>query len=408
MKITLCSIGSWGDVAPFISLGRALLNRKVEVVLAAPPEFAAAAITAGLNFHAIAPSCKSIIEEASEATETSISNIPMLIRATRTLTEETFRILPKIAKGSNLLVATGVAYAAPHVAEALGIPYRAVSVCPRWYPSQYHPPATDKEYNRAKAINATSWKITKWSTDRMLNGLVNRWRNDYGLSKTNNLYERMVGLSGERFLTADQELAPLPNDVVGTKRVSAIEAFENNNLPNNVKDFLASGDRPIYVGFGSMFAKDSSRLLDSVIKSTSELNIRAILPNRWLDLDGRKLPDDFLAIEHISFRLLFPHLAAVVHHGGAGTTTTAARAGVPQLVIPHVMDQYYWGRRVYELGIGPKPLSYKQFSDFTLTSALCEIFGSLEILEKAQSLSSKLEGRNGAEELAKILCDEFS
>ncbi len=407
MKITLCSIGSWGDVAPFISLGRALLDRGVDVVVAAPPEFEVAAVTAGLNFHAITPSCKSIIEKASAATDTSFSNIPMLIRATRTLTEETFRGLPKIAKGSKLLVATGVAYAVPHVAEALGIPYRAVSVCPRWYPSIHHPPATDKEYSRPKTINSTSWKITKWSSDRMLNGLVNRWRSDYGLPKTNNLYERMIGLPGERFLTADEELAPLPSDVDGTKRISAIEAFQDNFLPKEVEDFLASGDRPIYIGFGSMFAKDARRLLDTVIKSTSELNIRAIIPNKWLEIGGRKLPDDFLAINNVSFRLLFPHLVAVIHHGGAGTTTTATRAGVPQLVIPHVMDQYYWGRRVYELGIGPKPISYKHFTDFMLTSALCEIFGSLEMTEKAQSLSNKSEGKNGAEELAKILYDEF-
>lgn len=408
MKITLCSIGSWGDVAPFISLGQALRDLGSDVILASPPEFATAAATAGLNFHAIAPTCKSIIEEASATTNTSISNIPMLVRATRIITEETFLELPDIAKGSQILVATGISYAAPHVAEALGIPYRAVSVCPRWYPSVHHPPATDKAYSRPKIVNSVSWKITRWSTDRMLNEIVNRWRSNHCLLPANNLYDRMMGLAGERFLTADEEIAPLPTDVEGTRRVSAIQAFQENFLPKNVEDFLASGDRPIYVGFGSMCVKDASRLLDVVIKSAAALNIRIIIPNKWLEIDGRSLPNNFLAVGHISFRQLFPHLSAVVHHGGAGTTTIAARSGVPQVVVPHVMDQHYWGRRVYELGIGPKPLSYKQLSDRTLTSALRETLGSSVMTKNAHSLAGKMEGRDGAAELAKILCDDLA
>ncbi len=143
MKFTLCAIGSWGDVAPFMSLGRALVERGTDVILAAPPEFAAAAADAGLDFRPIAPSCTPLIDAASMTTGAPLRSLPLLVRATKVLTEETLAELPAVAEGSHLLVATGIAYAAPHVAEALGIPYRAVCVCPRWYPSAHHPPATD-------------------------------------------------------------------------------------------------------------------------------------------------------------------------------------------------------------------------------------------------------------------------
>lgn len=407
MKITLCSIGSWGDVAPFISLGVALLDRGAEVVLAAPPEFAQAAATAGIDFFSIAPSCNAIIEMASAATNSSLNNMPQLIRATRVLTEETLQELPEIVKGSQLLVATGIAYALPHVAEAFGISYRAVSVCPRWYPSVHHPPTTDKTYNRPKAINSVIWKITKMSTDFMLNGIVNKWRRNNGLPATDNFYDRMIGLSGQRILAADLELAPLPFDVEGTLRVNAINAFQENSLPKNVEDFVASGDRPIYVGFGSMHVKDAGRLLDIVIKSATSLNIRTIIPQKWVETDNRRLPSNFLAVGPTNFRLLFPHLSAVIHHGGAGTTTVAARAGVPQVVIPHVMDQHYWSRRVYELGIGPQPLKFKNLSDRSLTSAISEALTSSTMMEKTQSLAKRSKGRDGAVELSKVLWDEF-
>jgi UDP:flavonoid glycosyltransferase YjiC (YdhE family) len=337
-----------------------------------------------------------------------LRSLPLLVRATKVLTEETLAELPAIAEGSHMLVATGISYAAPHVAEALGIPYRAVCVCPRWYPSRYHPPTTDTASRRPKPINSAAWWLTEWSTDRMLDGVVNRWRRDQSLSPAAGLYVRMLGLAGQRVLAADEELAPLPADVEGTRRVSAMRSFQPDSLPQHVQDFLASGDPPVFVGFGSMRAKDAGRLLDVVFESAAALSVRAIVPEKWVEVAGRSTPDGCLAVGHISFGRLFPRLAAVVHHGGAGTTTTAARAGVPQVVIPHVMDQYYWGRRVRELGIGPEPLSYKRLSPRTLTSALRETLGSSAMAEKVRSLSGQLEGRDGAMELAGMLCDDLS
>jgi vancomycin aglycone glucosyltransferase len=407
MKFTLCAIGSWGDVGPFMSLGRALHERGSDVLLAAPPEFADAAAEAGLDFRPVAPSCTSIVEAASTTTGTPLSAMTLLLRATRILTEETLAELPSIADGSQLLVATGIAYAAPHVAEALGIAYRAVSACPRWYPSAHHPPATDRATSQPKLINSAAWWATQWSTDVTLDRVVNRWRRQQSLPPATAFYGRMMGLPGERLLAADEELAPLPVDIKGTRRVSAMRAFQADSLPEAVKDFLASGDPPVYVGFGSMRATDAGRLLDIVFESGAALNVRMIVPKKWMETTRRSTPKGCLAVGHVPHSRLFPHLAAIVHHGGAGTTTAAARAGVPQVVIPHVMDQHYWAHRVYELGLGPEPPSYRRLSSRTLTSALRETIGSSAITEKARSLSAKLDGRDGAVELARVLCNDL-
>jgi vancomycin aglycone glucosyltransferase len=407
MKFTLCAIGSWGDVGPFMSLGRALHERVSDVVLAAPPEFADAAADAGLDFRPVAPTCTPVVEAASATTGTPLSAIPLLLRATRILTEETLVELPSIADGSHLLVATGIAYAAPHVAEALGIAYRAVSACPRWYPSAHHPPATDRAPSRPKPINSAAWWATEWTTDVTLDRVVNRWRRQQSLPPTTALYGRMIGLPGERLLAADEELAPLPADVKGTRRVSAMRAFQADSLPEDVEDFLASGDPPVYIGFGSMRATDAGRLLDVVFESGAAINVRTIVPEKWVEAASRSTPEGCLAVGHVPHSRLFPRLAAIVHHGGAGTTTAAARAGVPQVVIPHVMDQHYWAHRVWELGIGPEPPSYKRLSPRTLTSALRETLGSSAMAEKARSLSGKLDGRDGTVELARVLCDDL-
>jgi len=79
---------------------------------------------------------------------------------------------------------------------------------------------------------------------------------------------------------------------------------------------------------------------------------RLVLGRGWADLALSGAPDDCLVVGDVNHQALFPRVAAVVHHGGAGTTTSAAVAGAPQVVVPQIVDQPHWARRVAELGIG--------------------------------------------------------
>ena len=84
------------------------------------------------------------------------------------------------------------------------------------------------------------------------------------------------------------------------------------------------------------------------------------------------LPETIFMLEQVPHSWLFPKMAAVVHHGGAGTTAAGLRAGVPNIVIPHGLDQFAWARRIYELGVAPKPIPKKKLSVETLTEAIKE------------------------------------
>ena len=116
---------------------------------------------------------------------------------------------------------------------------------------------------------------------------------------------------------------------------------------------------------------------------------------RWSRKAGRvsgaqPLPEGVLAIGSVSHARLFPRMAAIVHHGGAGTTTTAARAGVPQIVVPHLFDQIYWGERVTALGLGPPQIRRTQLSAEGLAAALREVLDNEVIQERAQALAGRL------------------
>jgi UDP:flavonoid glycosyltransferase YjiC (YdhE family) len=97
-----------------------------------------------------------------------------------------------------------------------------------------------------------------------------------------------------------------------------------------------------------------------------------------------------LAIGSVSHARLFPRLAAIVHHGGAGTTTTAARAGAPQIVVPHLFDQMYWGERVTALGLGPPQIRRPELTAERLALALREVLENEVILERTQGLARRL------------------
>jgi vancomycin aglycone glucosyltransferase len=155
------------------------------------------------------------------------------------------------------------------------------------------------------------------------------------------------------WLAADAVLAPwqrpAPLDVVQT---GAWILRDERPLPPELEAFLDAGTPPVYVGFGSIPLRDPKETARVVIESIRSLGRRAIVASGWAELgliDGQR---DCFPIGEVNQQALFRRVSAVIHHGGAGTTTAAARAGAPQVVVPQLGDQPYWGRRVAELGLG--------------------------------------------------------
>jgi vancomycin aglycone glucosyltransferase len=153
------------------------------------------------------------------------------------------------------------------------------------------------------------------------------------------------------WLAADPSLGPWPDPADGKVfQTGAWILPDARPLPPELETFLASGDPPIYFGFGSTRApQDTGQLLPQVARA---LGRRAIVSRGWFDISLVENDERCLSIGEVNVHALFPRVAAVVHHGGAGTTTAAALAGTPQVVIPNLYDQHYWAQRVDTLGIG--------------------------------------------------------
>jgi vancomycin aglycone glucosyltransferase len=147
---------------------------------------------------------------------------------------------------------------------------------------------------------------------------------------------------------------------------------------------------------------DTARAL---VQAARALGRRVVLSRGWGDLRPTDAGDHCISIGDVDHARLFPRVAAVVHHGGAGTTTAAALAGRPQVVVPHMYDQFYWAERVRSHGIGVRGPRASRLTAAKVTRAL-EAALAPAVAERAQSFAPRME-RDGALAAAQRIVREF-
>ncbi len=218
-------------------------------------------------------------------------------------------------------------------------------------------------------VNALSWRGQRLVFNQLFLGPINDERAMRGLAPVLDLWSHMVG--GHLIYAGESALAPLPEDVPpGIFTSGAWTLDDTTPLDPGIEAFLRDGPPPVYVGFGSMPDARPDRTSRLIADAVAQAGVRALISSGWARLGAGALPATLRLIGATSHARLFPRLAAVVHHGGAGTTTAAARAGIPQIVVPHGFDQLDWGRRVHERGLSPPPIAKTRLSAVALAEAL--------------------------------------
>ena len=133
----------------------------------------------------------------------------------------------------------------------------------------------------------------------------------------------------------------------------------------------------------------------AILKTLCILKIRAILGGPFTGLKKEELPDHILWIERAPYDWLFPKVCAVVHHGGTGTTHCSLKEGKPTLIIPFLLDQFYWGNMIWRFGAGPKPLPANKFTEKAFTASLQQLIHTPSYLKRATDISTKMKKEDG-------------
>jgi UDP:flavonoid glycosyltransferase YjiC (YdhE family) len=178
--------------------------------------------------------------------------------------------------------------------------------------------------------------------------------------------------------------------------------------PAVLSDFLAVGNPPICISFGSMVHRKAKRIDQVVSEALKRTNNRGIILSGWGGV-AHQSSNDLLYLESAPHDWLLPKCKMIIHHGGAGTTSAGLRAGIPNVVVPFTADQPFWGNRVHLMGAGPKPILVKNLSIEKLTQAIVEAETNV-IRERGQLIGQKIRGEDGvkaAVELIEAYVSEF-
>ncbi|WP_439660693.1 glycosyltransferase [Lentzea sp. HUAS TT2] len=240
-------------------------------------------------------------------------------------------------------------HATRSVAESIGAHYVYASFCANTLPSPHHaPPAM---LGRVPVNGTPEENLAQWDQQRHYftssRDTLNAERAKLGLDPVEDVRDHIFG--DAPWLAADPVLGPWPGpgELVQT---GAWLTDDRRPLSRELEAFLDDGTPPVYFGLGSMRgAPDAAR---EAVEAARRIGKRVVLQRGWAGLELADDALDCIAIGEVNQQALFRRTAAIVHRGGAGTTTTAAAAGRPQIVLPHMYDQHYWGSQVERLGIG--------------------------------------------------------
>jgi vancomycin aglycone glucosyltransferase len=405
MKVLISSIGSRGDVQPIVALALELRALGHAACLCVAPNFKEWVESFGLVHVPIGPDLKKLTGGTAPVKRVKPSKAQLQQLAVQMIRGQ-FQVLTDAARGCDLIIAAGALQIATRsIAEALKIPYAFAAYCPVTFPSPDHPPPKmGSHYSQTlpgmvnrflRMRDARSW-------DALFLATLNEERLKVGLAPIEHAQRQIFG--DRPWLAADPVIAPTPSRTgLPIAQTGAWLLSDRTALSDHLESFLANGAPPVYFGFGSMRAAERTGPL--LVESARTLGLRSIVSQGWGSLSPTDSGADCISIGDVDHKKLLPRVAAVVHHGGAGTTTAAVRAGRPQVIVPHLYDQYYWASRVKKLGVGVSGPTRERLSVNAIASALRACLEP-EMAHRAHALAYRVELR-GAQIDAERLVKEF-
>ena len=404
MRVFLSTVGSRGDVEPYLALAKGLQKAGHHVVLSSASRFAPMAQAHGVRY---APTSDALLElmdlpEARRALETMTNALEVARQAGR-LVKRVGAVHESLVKQSwvaaqnarpDVIVFHPKAFWGPSFAAALGARAVHAPLQPFYVPTAEHPLPLLPTIP-VPGYNRLTYRIVSAGLAASERRYLAGWRRETGARRPRGRVPTVHGYS--------RHVIPEPADWPDDATVAGYWFLDKDEpLARDLEAFLESGPPPVYVGFGSMAGRDPARTTRTVLEAVRAAGVRAVLASGWGGLEA-DVGDDVLVVEGAPHDALFPRCAAVVHHGGAGTTAAGLRAGRPTVVVAHFGDQPFWGRRVRALGAGPAPLLKKRLTAPALMAAIREAVTSRDMRDRARALGQAIRLEDGVEAAVRFL-----
>ncbi|KAF8758997.1 the biosynthesis of sterol glucoside [Rhizoctonia solani] len=280
-------------------------------------------------------------------------------------------------QGTDVLIESPSAMAGIHIAEALKIPYFRAFTMP-WTRTRAYPHA--------------------FAVPERISGQVNRWRRHTLRLPSTNL-DKLEQHKVPFLYNFSPTVVPPPLDWYEWIRVTGKSIYAP--LFSFMDNARRGGKKIVYIGFGSIVVSDPDAMTQCVVEAIKLSGVHAILSKGWSDrLSTKKsntetpptYPPQIYPISSVPHDWLFERIDAACHHGGAGTTGASLRAGIPTIIKPFFGDQFFWSDRVEALGIGS---SVRKLTVENLTAALRAATTDVKQIERAKLVGQSIRAENG-------------
>uniref|UniRef100_A0A0E0EAG0 Uncharacterized protein n=1 Tax=Oryza meridionalis TaxID=40149 RepID=A0A0E0EAG0_9ORYZ len=377
MQIVMLIVGTRGDVQPFIAIGKRLQIYGHRVRLATHANFKDFVVTAGLEFYPLGGDPKLLagyMVKNKGFLPATPSEIPI---QRKEIKEIIFSLLPACKDPDtdtgapfnvDAIIANPAAYGHVHVAEALKLSYQIVDSFV-WL--GIRDIINDFRKRKLKLRPVTYLSSTHAYSNDIPHAYI--W-SPYLVPKPKDWGPKI--------------------DVVG---FCFLDLASNYKPPEPLLKWIESGEKPIYIGFGSLPIPEPDKLTRIIVEALEITGQRGIINKGWGGLGNLEEPKEFVyVIDNIPHDWLFLQCKAVVHHGGAGTTAASLKAACPTTIVPFFGDQFFWGNMVHARGLGAPPVPVEQLQLHLLVDAI-KFMMDPKVKERAVELAKAIESEDGVD-----------
>lgn len=401
LTIVCLTIGSRGDVQPYIALCKELLKEGHKPRIATHAEFEPWVRKHGIDFAPVDGNPAELMRICVEHGMFTYGFMKEANSKFRGWLDDVCSSSWRACQGADVLIESPSTMAGIHIAEALEIPYFRAFTMP-WTRTRAYPHAFSVLENKMgggyNSITYITFDAIFWTA---ISGQINRWRRrELGLSNTSQA--KMQPNLRPFLYNFSPYVVPPPLDWPDWVRVTGYWFLDEADMyepPEDLKAFIENARKDdkklVYVGFGSIVIDDPAALTKTVVDSVLKADVRCVLSKGWSDRletkDASKpeipLPKEIFQIQSAPHDWLFKQMDAAVHHGGSGTTGASLRAGIPTIIKPFFGDQYFFAQRVEDLGVG---IWLKKVNTSVFSRALWEATNSERMVIKARVLGQKI------------------
>lgn len=402
MRISILTVGTRGDVQPYVALGTALRSAGNAVKLATVKRYEPLVKAYGLDFGLLEDSPISFVERVITSRGNPLSRA---FETRRVISSMMARLLDdalRLAQSADAIITSNLLiYPGYQITQEIGIPSIGTFLVPYLRTRAFPNPAfRSGRRSLSERGNLLTYDLFNEAIWQLYRGSLNRQREGFGLAALPRfgMADRMLRDHYPFLCAYSPSVIPTPSDWTQDIHVTGywfLDATTDWEPPAELQAFLDAGPAPVYVGFGSMNVKDPVAMARLIVEALRQTGQRGIVQSDSTDISEVDVPKEVFVLSEAPHGWLFPKMAALVHHGGAGTTAAGLRAGVPTIVVPAYGDQFFWGQRISALGVGPDPIPRKRLTAERLAAAVRLATNDHEMRQRAAAVARRVEAEDG-------------